>query len=147
MAISCKTYWWMCLTTSYSLSLLVTPVNTVILFFKVWNLANCKLKTNHLGHHGYLNTVTVSPDGSLCASGGRVWKIYLFFFHSKFSCIVKLLVCSNDDISKDILLMIKRLFLIAASINQLLELIFFFFFKDCCSTHLCYWIVKQIWFS
>jgi len=24
-----------------------------------------------LGHNGYLNTVTVSPDGSLCASGGR----------------------------------------------------------------------------
>uniref|UniRef100_A0A8C5IGD2 Small ribosomal subunit protein RACK1 n=4 Tax=Aves TaxID=8782 RepID=A0A8C5IGD2_JUNHY len=39
---------------------------------KVWNLANCKLKTNHIGHTGYLNTVTVSPDGSLCASGGKV---------------------------------------------------------------------------
>ncbi|CAI9580560.1 unnamed protein product [Staurois parvus] len=38
---------------------------------KVWNLANCKLKTNHIGHTGYLNTVTVSPDGSLCASGGK----------------------------------------------------------------------------
>ncbi|CAG2197530.1 RACK1 [Mytilus edulis] len=38
---------------------------------KVWNLTNCKLKTNHIGHTGYLNTVTVSPDGSLCASGGK----------------------------------------------------------------------------
>lgn len=38
---------------------------------KVWNLANCKLKTNHYGHKRYLNTVTVSPDGSLCASGGK----------------------------------------------------------------------------
>ncbi|VDK77768.1 unnamed protein product [Litomosoides sigmodontis] len=38
---------------------------------KVWNLANCKLKTNHIGHTGYINTVTVSPDGSLCASGGK----------------------------------------------------------------------------
>ncbi|XP_004408806.1 PREDICTED: WD repeat-containing protein 5-like [Odobenus rosmarus divergens] len=38
---------------------------------KVWNLANCKLKTNHVGHTGYLNTVTVSPGGSLCASGGK----------------------------------------------------------------------------
>uniref|UniRef100_A0A8C1Y120 Small ribosomal subunit protein RACK1 n=1 Tax=Cyprinus carpio TaxID=7962 RepID=A0A8C1Y120_CYPCA len=37
----------------------------------VWNLANCKLKTNHIGHTGFLNTVTVSPDGSLCASGGK----------------------------------------------------------------------------
>lgn len=44
-----------------------------VLFSKVWNLANCKLKTNHIGHTGYLNTVTVSPDGSLCASGGKVW--------------------------------------------------------------------------
>merc|ERR1711923_177567 len=40
-------------------------------YVKVWNLANCRLKTNHIGHTGYLNTVTVSPDGSLCASGGR----------------------------------------------------------------------------
>jgi guanine nucleotide-binding protein subunit beta-2-like 1 protein len=38
---------------------------------KVWNLTNCKLKTNHYGHTGFLNTVTVSPDGSLCASGGK----------------------------------------------------------------------------
>jgi len=38
---------------------------------KVWNLANCKLRTNHIGHTGYVNTVTVSPDGSLCASGGK----------------------------------------------------------------------------
>jgi len=38
---------------------------------KVWNLANCRLKTNHIGHGGYINTVTVSPDGSLCASGGK----------------------------------------------------------------------------
>ena len=36
---------------------------------KVWNLTNCKLKTNLVGHTGYINTVTVSPDGSLCASG------------------------------------------------------------------------------
>lgn len=38
---------------------------------KVWNLSNCKLRTNLIGHEGYLNTVTVSPDGSLCASGGK----------------------------------------------------------------------------
>lgn len=38
---------------------------------KVWNLTNCRLKTNHYGHTGYLNCVTVSPDGSLCASGGK----------------------------------------------------------------------------
>jgi len=38
---------------------------------KVWNLQNCKLRTNLVGHTGYINTVTVSPDGSLCASGGK----------------------------------------------------------------------------
>ena len=43
-----------------------------LLLIQVWNLTNCKLKTNHFGHNGYLNCVTVSPDGSLCASGGKV---------------------------------------------------------------------------
>jgi len=38
---------------------------------KVWNLNNCKLRTELSGHRGYVNTVTVSPDGSLCASGGK----------------------------------------------------------------------------
>jgi len=38
---------------------------------KVWGLSNCRLRTNLVGHTGYLNTVTVSPDGSLCASGGK----------------------------------------------------------------------------
>ena len=38
---------------------------------KVWSLSTCKLRTNLVGHKGYLNTVAVSPDGSLCASGGQ----------------------------------------------------------------------------
>ncbi|KAK0486291.1 guanine nucleotide binding protein beta subunit [Armillaria novae-zelandiae] len=38
---------------------------------KVWELSKFKLKTNHLGHTGYINTVSVSPDGSLAASGGK----------------------------------------------------------------------------
>jgi len=45
---------------------------------KVWSLTDCKLKTNHYGHSGYLNTVTVSPDGSLCASGGKDGKAMLW---------------------------------------------------------------------
>merc|ERR1712072_971442 len=45
---------------------------------KVWNLTNCKLKTNHYGHTGYVNTVTVSSDGSLCASGGKDCKAMLW---------------------------------------------------------------------
>ena len=46
--------------------------------FQVWSLQNCKLKTNHIGHTGYLNTVTMSPDGSLCASGGKDSKAMLW---------------------------------------------------------------------
>jgi len=38
---------------------------------KVWSLTNCKLRNDLVGHTGYLNTVCVSPDGSLCASGGK----------------------------------------------------------------------------
>jgi guanine nucleotide-binding protein subunit beta-2-like 1 protein len=38
---------------------------------KVWSLTNMKLKTNLTGHTGYVNAVTISPDGSLCASGGK----------------------------------------------------------------------------
>jgi guanine nucleotide-binding protein subunit beta-2-like 1 protein len=38
---------------------------------KVWGLNNCKLRNNLPGHTGYINTVAVAPDGSLCASGGK----------------------------------------------------------------------------
>jgi len=39
---------------------------------KVWTLTDeFKLKQNLVGHTGYINTVTISPDGSLCASGGK----------------------------------------------------------------------------
>lgn len=45
---------------------------------KVWNLQTCKLKTNLTGHTGYVNTVTISPDGSLCASGGKDGSVRLW---------------------------------------------------------------------
>merc|ERR1719316_2462464 len=38
---------------------------------KVWNLSNCKLRTNLAGHTGVVYTTSISPDGSLCASGGK----------------------------------------------------------------------------
>lgn len=47
------------------------PLSLLNCPFQVWNLTNCKLRTNLAGHTGYINTVTVSPDGSLCASGGK----------------------------------------------------------------------------
>jgi hypothetical protein len=56
------------------------PVLLLFFAFQVWNLTNCKLKINHFGHTGYLNTVTVSPDGSLCASGGKVKLIFCWNF-------------------------------------------------------------------
>jgi guanine nucleotide-binding protein subunit beta-2-like 1 protein len=36
------------------------------------------LKTNHPGHNGYVSTITISPDGSLCASGGKDGVIMLW---------------------------------------------------------------------
>lgn len=53
------------------------PQNPVIVsagwdkLVKVWDANKYQLKTNHYGHTGYINTVTISPDGSLCASGGK----------------------------------------------------------------------------
>ena len=38
---------------------------------KVWSLQNCTLRKDLKGHTGYVNTTTVSPDGSLCGSGGK----------------------------------------------------------------------------
>nr|GMC47188.1 guanine nucleotide-binding protein subunit beta-like protein [Ipomoea batatas] len=45
---------------------------------KIWNLTNCKLRSTLAGHTGYVNTVSVSPDGSLCASGGKDGVILLW---------------------------------------------------------------------
>jgi len=38
---------------------------------KVWNSNTFTIQNSLTGHSGYVNAVTVSPDGSLCASGGR----------------------------------------------------------------------------
>jgi len=38
---------------------------------KIWDFTRGQLKYDLVGHFGFLNTVTVSQDGSLCASGGR----------------------------------------------------------------------------
>ncbi|KAG0175050.1 Guanine nucleotide-binding protein subunit beta-2-like 1 [Apophysomyces sp. BC1015] len=58
---------------------------------KVWNLHTTKLRANFIGHTGYLSSVTISPDGSLCASGGKdgvvmLWDLkevkYLYSFEA-----------------------------------------------------------------
>jgi guanine nucleotide-binding protein subunit beta-2-like 1 protein len=38
---------------------------------KVWSLSDFRCLHTLKGHTGYITTVTVSPDGSLCASGGK----------------------------------------------------------------------------
>jgi len=38
---------------------------------KVWSLSNTKCQHTLRGHTGYVTSVTVSPDGSLCASAGK----------------------------------------------------------------------------
>jgi len=45
---------------------------------KVIELTNQKLKFNLRGHKTYINTVTVSPDGSLCASGDKAGQAMLW---------------------------------------------------------------------
>lgn len=45
---------------------------------KVWNLTNCRMKQNLSAHTAQINSVTISPDGTLCASGGRDGTIQLW---------------------------------------------------------------------
>lgn len=45
---------------------------------KVWDLTKMKLRTNFIGHNGYLNTLAISPDGSMCASAGRDGSVMLW---------------------------------------------------------------------
>ncbi|KAM0684450.1 cross-pathway control WD-repeat protein cpc2 [Mitosporidium daphniae] len=45
---------------------------------KVWDTTSMKLTANHLGHSGYINTSMISPDGSLCATGGKDGKVMLW---------------------------------------------------------------------
>jgi len=50
---------------------------------KVWDMTKGKLAVNHQGHGGYINTTMVSPDGSLCATGGKDGKIMLWDLNDK----------------------------------------------------------------
>mmetsp|Transcript_14731 Transcript_14731/g.21460 ORF Transcript_14731/g.21460 Transcript_14731/m.21460 type:complete len:332 (-) Transcript_14731:103-1098(-) len=47
---------------------------------KLWDQQNYKLKANLTGHTGCVNSITISPDGNFCASGGKdctllIWHI------------------------------------------------------------------------
>lgn len=50
---------------------------------KVWDMPTSKCLTTFEGHTGPVNTVTVSPDGSLCASGGKDGVAYLWDLKNK----------------------------------------------------------------
>lgn len=50
---------------------------------KVWDMSKLKCSVSHMGHGGYVNVVMVSPDGSLCASGGKDGKIMLWDLKEK----------------------------------------------------------------
>lgn len=45
---------------------------------KVFDLGSMALKHNLRRHTGFINVVSISPDGSLCASGGKDGKINLW---------------------------------------------------------------------
>lgn len=78
---------------------------------KVWSLANLKLKSNLVGHTGYLNTVTVSPDGSLCASGGKDGVAMLWDLHEG----KRLYTLEANDIIHSLVFSPSRYWLVAAT--------------------------------
>jgi len=45
---------------------------------KVWDLTDFKLKFDLHGHTGYINTASISPDGALCASGGKDGQVMMW---------------------------------------------------------------------
>lgn len=45
---------------------------------KVWNLETMKVEYNLIGHTQLVNRVAVSPDGSICASGGKDGKVFIW---------------------------------------------------------------------
>ncbi|ODQ82813.1 hypothetical protein BABINDRAFT_159315 [Babjeviella inositovora NRRL Y-12698] len=45
---------------------------------KSWDLSDYSPKADFVGHSGFVSTLTVSPDGSLCATGGKDGVIILW---------------------------------------------------------------------
>ncbi|ODV91940.1 hypothetical protein CANCADRAFT_55704 [Tortispora caseinolytica NRRL Y-17796] len=45
---------------------------------KVWNATNFGLQADATGHNGQINAVTIAPDGTLCATGGKDGVCYLW---------------------------------------------------------------------
>jgi guanine nucleotide-binding protein subunit beta-2-like 1 protein len=49
---------------------------------KSWDLLNYKTNADFIGHTGYISCITLSPDGSLCASAGKDGVIILWDLNS-----------------------------------------------------------------
>ncbi|CAN3361222.1 small ribosomal subunit protein RACK1 [Diutina catenulata] len=49
---------------------------------KSWDLINYKTNADFIGHTGYISCITLSPDGSLCASAGKDGVIILWDLNS-----------------------------------------------------------------
>lgn len=49
-----------------------------LLTFQSWDLLNYKTNADFIGHTGYISCITLSPDGSLCASAGKDGVIILW---------------------------------------------------------------------
>merc|ERR1712205_158528 len=73
------TEWVSCVSFSPNASHLLIVSGGCDKLVKVWQLSNCKLRTNLIGHSGYINAVTVPPNGYwLCAAtdnGIRIWDL------------------------------------------------------------------------
>jgi guanine nucleotide-binding protein subunit beta-2-like 1 protein len=50
---------------------------------KIWNASKNEIKSKLNGHKGFINSATVSPDGSLCASGGKDGMVILWDLHEE----------------------------------------------------------------
>ncbi|VEU22770.1 DEKNAAC103844 [Brettanomyces naardenensis] len=50
---------------------------------KTWDLTDGSLLADFVGHNGYISCITISPDGSLCASGGKDGVIILWDLSSR----------------------------------------------------------------
>jgi len=85
---------------------------------KVWDLTHCQLRcdlTSPEGHTDYVNTVTVSPDGSLCASGGKDQKAILWDLNEG----VNLSTLEADDIIHSLVFSPVRYWLCAATASAI----------------------------
>lgn len=70
---------------------------------KCFSLSNCKLVSNHIGHTGSINSLCISPDGSLCASAGKggevlLWDLndFKFLYQMDAGCTVNCVVFSPN---------------------------------------------------